>query len=136
MRLVTRCSFATRSTHLPTRSTSLSTRSIRLSPVVLVCPLEFLLVVSVRPLVVFVWPFVCPLVVLVVLSVSLFKTDPCQSCQVSWFDSNLTVTQIQESVKFHVRARNPHGKLKYWIVIFLRLGEEYFHIFENKSNPN
>ena len=40
--------------------------------VVLVCPP----VVSACPLVVFIWPFVSPLVVLVVLSVSLFITDP------------------------------------------------------------
>ena len=39
--------------------------------VVLVCPP----VVSAYPLLVLVWPFVCPLVVLVVLSVGLFITD-------------------------------------------------------------
>ena len=50
--------------------------------VLLVCPFAFLLVVpvcplveSVCPLIVSAWPFVCPLVVLVVLSVGLFITD-------------------------------------------------------------
>ena len=40
--------------------------------ILLVCPS----VVSTCPLVVLVWPFICPLVVLVVLSVGLFITDP------------------------------------------------------------
>ena len=65
------CFFFTRNNSVSTLSTSLFFRLSTCTLVILVCPL----VVSVYPFEVLVWPCVCPLVALVVLSVVNFVTD-------------------------------------------------------------
>ena len=71
-------------------------------PVVLVYPLA----VSVCPHVVLVWPFVCPLVVLVVLSVGLFITDP-ETIQ-NHPQPTKSIRNHPETTKDYLHQRYPH----------------------------